>query len=99
MLTVGPISYEDIIAIHRAQQQGGTEAALGEVRRRWPGRSDEMALKLLDWALRLKVQVPVHVRQDAPAIAGGQLRRFDDVERERERDRSRKRRRKLREQP
>ena len=52
------VTYEDAIAIHRAHQQGGDDAALAEVRRRWPDLAERVHREVLDRMILMKVKVP-----------------------------------------
>ena len=43
---------DDIIAIHRANDLGGRDTAIAEVRRRWPALADRAVAGVLDRVLR-----------------------------------------------
>ena len=65
------VTIEDAIAIHRAHQQGGDDAALAEVRRRWLGLADHVHQGILCKVLRLKVDQPKPpVNERAPPSPG-----------------------------
>ena len=95
------VTIEDAIAIHRAHQQGGNDAALGEVRRRWIGLADHVHLSILGKVLRLKVELPKPpVNERAPPSPGApesERKAFQALERKRvrakeQRDRERRER-------
>ena len=95
------VTIEDAIAIHRAHQQGGNDAALGEVRRRWIGLADHVHLSILGKVLRLKVELPkppVNERAPpSPGVPEGDRKCFkmDDEGRARSREEQRRRRARL----
>ena len=94
------VTIEDAIAIHRAHQQGGNDAALAEVRRRWLGLADHVYQGLLDRVLRLKVEVPTiadRTYSPSPGVPEGERRQreLERKRRERARDRERLRRRRI----
>ena len=73
------VTIEDAIAIHRAHQQGGNDAALGEVRRRWIGLADHVHLSILGKVLRLKVEVPTiadRMYSPSPGVPEGERRQY-----------------------
>ncbi len=95
------LTYEDAVAIHRAHQQGGDDAALAEVRRRWLGLADHVYQGLLDRVLRLKIDLPKPpVNERAPPSPGApesERKAFQALERKRvrakeQRDRERRER-------
>ena len=71
----------DIIAVHRANDLGGRDVALAEVRRRWPALADRAVTGVLDRVLAIKVAVPGVDR--AAAEAEHQRSRARDKERQR----------------
>jgi len=87
------VTLEDAIAIHRAHQQGGNDAALAEVRRRWLGLAEHVYLELIRRVMRLKVEVPAITDRTHPPSPGtpeGDERRQkinEKKRRDRERDR------------
>ena len=90
------VTLEDAIAVHRAHQQGGDDAALVEVRRRWPGLAERIHRDVLDRVMRLSVQVPTIPTTTYPPGPGspeGDAIRERELERKRrarERDRERR---------
>lgn len=52
------VTEEDLIAIHRANDSGGPDAALAELRRRWPGIREGAVPEVLDRVLAMSVAVP-----------------------------------------
>jgi len=52
------VDLADIIAVHRANDLGGHDSALAEVRRRWPALADRAVTGVLDRVLAIKVAVP-----------------------------------------
>ena len=88
------VTIEDAIAIHRAHQQGGNDAALAEVRRRWLGLADHVHRDILGKVLRLKVQVPAipdRTHPPSPGAPEGDRARIEARERKRLRARERDR--------
>ena len=87
---------DDIIAIHRANDLGGRDTAIAEVRRRWPALADRAMAGVLDRVLAIKVEVPVIPERTHPPSPGtpeGDERRQKTNEkkrRDRERDRLRR---------
>ena len=86
------VTIEDAIAIHRAHQQAGEDAALAEVRRRWLGLADHVHRNILGKVLRMKVEVPKPVTDRAPPSPGA-APDDDKVRRDAERRRVRQRER------
>lgn len=48
----------DIIAVHRANDTGGHDAAIAEIRRRWPALADLAVAGVFARVLVIKVDVP-----------------------------------------
>ena len=93
------VSIEDAIAVHRAHQQGGTDAAFAEVRRRWLGLSDHVHRSILGKVLRLKVEVPTitdRTYSPSPGVPEGERRQRELERKRRERERGRERRERIR---
>ena len=74
------VDQDDIVAVHRAHEIGGRDAALAEVRRRWPALADRALPGVLDRVLALKVDVPVRVLQHDEAVAEAERRRIRELE-------------------
>ena len=53
------LRHDDIIAINRAHEASGWDAALVEVRRRVPLINETAVVTVLDWALALPKSAPV----------------------------------------
>jgi len=91
------VTIEDAIAIHRAHQQGGNDAALSEARRRWIGLAEHVYLGLIRRIMRLKVEVPAipdRTHPPSPGVPeGSRPPRTRDLVKSREYDRMRRLRR------
>ncbi len=94
------VAIEDAIAIHRAHQQGGDDAAMVEARRRWLGLADHVHRDILGKVLRLKVDLPKPVVNErappSPGVPEGDRKCFKMDEEQRARSREEQRRRRAR---
>ena len=94
------VTIEDAIAIHRSHQQGGDDAALIEVRRRWPGLAGRVHREVLDRVMRMKVEVPTipdKTNPPSPGVPEDDPKRAEARERKRARAREQDRARRERE--
>lgn len=83
------LTYEDAVAIHRAHQQGGDDAALAEVRRRWPDLVESVHREVIRRIMRLKIEVPKAPTHPGAAPSPGAVIIATGRTREQERNRKR----------
>ena len=60
------ISDADLVAIHRAHDAGGRDAAMAELRRRWLGINDTNAPEVLDRVMAMQEAASKPVAAKAP---------------------------------
>ena len=61
------ISDADLVAIHRAHDAGGRDAAMAELRRRWLGINDTTAPEVLDRVMAMQEAVSNPITVKAPS--------------------------------
>jgi len=66
----------DLLAVQRAHAESGRDAALAEIRRRWPAISDTVLPATLDRILAAPVEQPAPFSRDAQRDTPGHARSY-----------------------
>ena len=62
------VTEADAIVVNRVNAATGQDAALAEVRRRWPGLTERAAREVLDQLLQVPVPPPARFRGRRPRV-------------------------------
>ena len=64
----------DLIAVQRAHETAGRDAALAEIRRRWPNISETVLPATLERILAAPIDPPARYRQSGDPVLDGRRR-------------------------